>query len=116
MAIPELGQFITADLEGIDLLDEFVIVRLDSDGSRRVLDDDTIRLGTGRPTWADARDFRLGFWPDSPIVFWGPLNDVISLRSALGRAASDGWYLPYPPADGVAIYPVEEPVNQVPSY
>ena len=23
-------------------------------------------------------------------------------------------YLPYPPADGVAVYPVEEPVNQVP--
>ena len=28
--------------------------------------------------------------------------------------ARDGWYLPYPPADGVAVYPVEEPVNQVP--
>ena len=39
---------------------------------------------------------------------------MISLQSALGRAARDGWYLPYPPADGVAVYPVEEPVNQVP--
>ena len=74
MAIPELGQFITADLDDIDLPQEYVIVRLASDGSRRVIDDDTIRLVTPRrkPTWADARDFHLGFWPDSPIVFWGP--------------------------------------------
>ena len=114
MAIPELGQFITADLDDIDLLDEFVIVRLASDGSRRVVDDDTIRLGPGSPTWVDARDFRLGFWPDSPIVFWGPDTAVISLTSALIRAGRNGWYLPYPPADGVAVYPVEEPVNQVP--
>ena len=62
----------------------------------------------------EARDFWLGYWPDSPIVFWGPNSDVISLDSALYRAARDGWYLPYPPADGVAVYPVEEPVNQVP--
>ena len=115
MAIPYLGQFITADLEGIDLPDVFVIVRLASDGSRRVIDDGGIRVvDPGLPTWEVARDFYLGFWPDTPIVFWGPDGDVISLDSALGRAASDGWYLPYPPADGVAVYPVEEPVNQVP--
>ena len=114
MAIPELGQFITADLDDIDLSQEHVIVRLASDGSRRILDANTIRTSPSLPTWEDIRDVRLGFWPDSPIVFWGPLNDVISLNSALIRAGRDGWYLPYPPADGIAVYPVEEPVNQVP--
>ena len=37
MAIPELGQFITADLDDIGLPQEYVIVRLASDGSRRVI-------------------------------------------------------------------------------
>ena len=114
MALPALGQFITADLEDIDLTNEVVIVRLSSDGSRRVIDDGSMKIATGTPTWEAARDFYLGFWPDSPIVFWGLNNAVISLDSALYRAARDGWYLPYPPADGVPVYPVEEPVNQVP--
>ena len=35
-------------------------------------------------------------------------------HNALGFAARDGWYLPYPPADGIAIVPVPAPVNQVP--
>ena len=26
----------------------------------------------------------------------------------------NGWYLPYPPADGIAVVPTEAPVNQVP--
>ena len=115
MAIPALGQFITADLDDIDLVDEFIIVRLASDGSRRVIGDDTIRVVPPTvPTWEVARDFYLGFWPDSPIVFWGPNQAVTSLQTALEYAPRDGKYLPYPPADGIAVYPVEEPVNQVP--
>ena len=114
MALPGLGQLITANLEGIDLTGEYVIVRLASNGSRRVVDDHTIRIGTTNTTWELARDFWLGYWPDSPIVFWGINGAVSSLDSALYRAARDGWYLPYPPADGIAVYPVEEPVNQVP--
>ena len=72
MAIPALGQFITADLDGIDLpqmnlssfgwhpMDHGVLSMMVRSG-----------LAPGTPTWESARDFYLGFWPDSPIVFWG---------------------------------------------
>ena len=35
-------------------------------------------------------------------------------HNALINAGRNGWYLPYPPADGIAIVPTEAPVNQVP--
>ena len=39
----------------------------------------------------------------------------MDLSNLLNRiAARDGWYLPYPPADGIAIAPVEDPPNQIP--
>ena len=97
-----------------------VVVRLAADGSRRVVDHNTIQLGIPLAVTLGqlARDFwrrRTGL--TLPSCFWGlewGSDPRCKAPCIAPLAARDGWYLPYPPADGVAVYPVFEPVNQVP--
>ena len=48
-----------------------------------------------------------------PLVLWGASAGA-GLSNLLTRQRVYGWYLPYPPADGIAIAPVEDPPNQIP--
>ena len=45
-------------------------------------------------------------------MFWGA--DASGYQRLLTAAVDNGWYLPYPPLDGIRIPPTEEPVNQIP--
>ena len=52
---------------------------------------------------------------DQTSSFGVRTTSQVSLNSDLSHAIADGnRYLPYPPADGIAVFPVEEAVNQVP--
>lgn len=106
---PFLGQEVTpttdVDLEGVT----YLIARLSPDGSRRVIERYTARISNTNLTWAAVRDFWIDRWEGDPIVFWG--IDIQVISNALRTAGREGWYLPYPPADGIAIVPVPDPVN-----
>ena len=108
---PYLGQLVEADTE-VDLGGvSYYAVRLAPDGSRRILDDSLAALN--RSTWPEERARRLEWAEGDPLVLWGA-SAVVPLTTPLGAAARLGWYLPYPPADGIAIAPVEDPPNQIP--
>ena len=112
MTAPYLGQIFDADTVGVELgTEDWIIVRLDPSGSRLILDVRLAGLSANYPTWEDIRDFWIGFWDNDPIMFWG-LNDP-PLRLAIERGEGTQ-YMPYPPADGIAVRPVDEPPNQVP--
>ena len=103
--LPTLGQLLTATTDvTVDQLYE--LVRLDVDGSRRV---------TERHHFAplSSIDRTLELYGPNPLIFWGP-GDLPGIHNALHYAGINGWYLPYPPADGIATVPTEAPVNQVP--
>ena len=103
--LPILGQSITPATDvTVDVEYNFIV--LDEDGSRRMT-----RRGVFGPTTvagniAEVQDGK-------PAVFWGP-HDSSDLATKLSAGARLGWYLPYPPEDGIAIVPVEAVVNQVP--
>ena len=85
------------------------IVFLDPDGSRRILShygQALVPIG-GERTNILARD--------GPSVYWGPSSGSqvpAGLSSAIAQAKGYH-FLPYPPADGIAILPTPEPVNQI---
>ena len=82
------------------------LVQLDPDGSRRILD----YLGFSGS--AEARTDVLARY--GPTVYWGPQGGPpvpAGLNSAIAQAKGYH-FLPYPPADGIAILPTPEPVNQ----
>ena len=104
---PYLGQFITETTEVTVPFTTAVLV-LDRDGSRRIV----------MHTLADSGEFyhwhtqreRLGVRADgAPMVFWG-----VSNAPQLYNGLHPGKYLPYPPADGIAVPAVDDPVNPVP--
>ena len=103
--LPTLGQLITPTTD-VSVEQDYEIVILDVDGSRRVIlrDHFAPRSTVNRV---------LEIYGPNPIVFWGT-EDFPVMHNALHYAAVNGWYLPYPPADGIAIVPTEAPVNQVP--
>ena len=108
---PYLGQFIYADTE-VDLGGvSYYLVRLASDGSRLILDSNLAALN--RSTWPERRASLLEWAEGDPLVLWGASAGV-GLTTHFHNAARNGWYLPYPPADGIAIAPVENPPNQIP--
>ena len=112
MTAPALGLIFDAETVGVELgTEDWIIVRLAPDGSRRIVDVDVMELSVSYPTWEERRDFRLGLWPNTPIMFWGTLDDPLHAAIRRGRITH---YMPYPPADGIAVVPVEEPPNQVP--
>ena len=103
--LPTLGQLITPETDVTLEDDDYLFVALDEDGSRRVV---------GRGLFSDSSTVeRVIEAFGTNVVFWGPDN-IGDLFTALGAAARLGYYLPYPPADGIAIFPVAEAVNQVP--
>ena len=102
--LPTLGQLITPDTD-VAVDETYLFAVLDEDGSRRVVGEGFFSSTTTVERVIEVRGLN--------VVFWGP-NNIGGLTGALNRAARDGWYLPYPPADGIAVFPVEEPVNQVP--
>ena len=102
--LPTLGQLITPETD-VTVTEDYLLAVLDDDGSRRVVD---------RGTFIDTSTVeRIIEVYGSNVVFWGPDN-ISGLYTAIGIAVRDGHYLPYPPADGIAVFPVEEAVNQVP--
>ena len=104
--LPTLGQLITPTTD-VTVDQNYEIAVLDSDGSRRVVSE-----GPLPPTVTVERNAEV--YGPTPLVFWGPgdLPGIHATRSTMPHA--NGWYLPYPPADGIAIVPTEAPVNQVP--
>ena len=99
-AIPSLGTIMTADtVVGADA-DLFYLLDLAPNGSRRI-ELLTIRDG---PSWVRDKDFLLDSHDE--LVAWGAITVVRVSDLPIGH------YLPYPPADGVAIAAQEEPVNQ----
>ncbi len=83
------------------------IVHLDPDGSRRI---HNYSGYTGAPEHLTSV-LALGL----PIIYWGPSYGS-QMPAGLGTALykHKGYvFLPYPPADGIAILPTHEPVNQV---
>ena len=109
---PYLGQFVNTDTE-VDLSVSYYLVQLAPDGSRRILDEGLAMTDRLRTTWPEVRADILERAGGNPLVLWGPDADV-DLSNLLGLAGLNGWYLPYPPADGIAIAPVEDPPNQIP--
>ena len=105
---PTLGQFIDADTV-VDLPVNYYVARLTPDGARRVVD---YTVALSFYTLEDALERLLAWAEGDPIVFWGTFDR--DLQTALNRAPENGWYLPYPPTDGIAILPVEDPPNQIP--
>ena len=103
--LPTLGQLITLTTD-VTVDQSYEIAVLDSDGSRRVLARHHFSTTTTVERVLEA------FGP-TPLVFWGP-GDSQEIHTTLSAAGREGWYLPYPPADGIAIVPTEAPVNQVP--
>ena len=103
--LPTLGQLITPDTD-VTVDETYLTVALDDDGSRRI-----VGSGTFSTSATVERVIEVS---GSNVVFWGPREAVNGLSSALIGARIEGHYLPYPPADGIAIFPVEERVNQVP--
>ena len=103
--LPTLGQLITPTTD-VTVDRSYELVLLDRDGSRRVL---------GRHHYAPLSTTAgvIEAYGSGPIVFWGP-HKFPDPHNALHYAGINGWYLPYPPADGIAIVPTEAPVNQVP--
>lgn len=84
-----------------------IAVYLDKDGSRRITN--ALRL---RP--ANFLNVRASLATKGhPVVFWGLADGPSSVMSAL-RGGLNYEFLPYPPADGVAIPSQIEPVNQIP--
>ena len=103
--LPTLGQLITPETD-VTVDETYLLAVLDDDGSRRVIGDGGIfSIGTTVERVIEVNG--------SNVVFWGP-NNIPGLKGAIYAAIHDGYYLPYPPADGIAVFPVEEPVNQVP--
>lgn len=85
------------------------IVRLAPDGSRRVIDSRQMTA-----PWAYGNhEFIIGWGEGDPLVVWDGYDS--DLHRYFTAAAREGnYYLPYAPADGIAIPPVQEHVNNVP--
>ena len=104
--LPTLGQLITPETDVTLEDDDYLLAVLDDDGSRRIVRRGLFSQGSTVERVIEAFG--------TNVVFWGPDN-IPGLFSALSHAVVDGnRYLPYPPADGIAIPPVLEAVNQVP--
>ena len=99
--LPALGTILTADTVIGTVAPSFYFVDLAGDGSRRV-EYKSIRDGR---SWARDEDVLLERHHE--IVFWGATG--VNIGSSDLRV---GEYLPYPPADGIAIATQVEPVNQ----
>ena len=65
-------------------------------------------------TWPEVRADKLERAEGDPLVLWGATAEVNLSTPLSNGIVYDGWYLPYPPADGIAIAPVEDPPNQIP--
>ena len=111
MTAPYLGQMFDADTVGVTLgSDDWLIVRLDPDGSRRIVHASNMFLGSTYPTWEGLRDFWLDLWDNDPIMFWGEWEARFGNRI---RAGAGTQFMPYPPADGIPVEPVDDPPNQI---
>ena len=111
MTAPYLGQIFDADTVGVELgTEDWIIVRLQSNGSRGIVDVHYSGLSSNRPTWAAYRDYWLDKWDYAPIMFWGLYTHAVLRPIERGEGSE---YMPYPPADGIAVEPVEDPPNQV---
>ena len=112
MTAPYLGQIFDADTVDVTLgTTQYLIVRLAPDGSRRAIDAVRVDLGSSTPTWEVARDLWLGRWNNDPAMFWGEYDSFFRDRI---RAGAGNQFMPYPPADGIPVEPVDDPVNQIP--
>ena len=102
IAAPSLGAVMTADTVLDPTQGGLFVIALDADGSRRIVEPSVI-TGRNYATRVPAYLARHPVW-----VFWGSAEDTtLSSHDFLA-----GSYLPYPPADGVAIASQTEPVNQ----
>ena len=111
MATPYLGQLVAPNPD-TELDQNYYFVRLDTDGSRRILSRSRTISGE---TWADVVAGAERVFPGIPVVMWGPtVGAPEGLSNALFYANDLGQYLPYPAADGIQTFPVDEPVNQLP--
>ena len=95
---------------GVTLDKEYLIVRLNPDGSRRIVDATNMRLVPNYPTWEEIRDFRLGLWDNAPAMFWGEWDSDLARDIRRGAGIQ---FMPYPPADGLYVPPVDDPPNQI---
>ena len=102
-SIPALGTILTADTVVAADSPTFYILELALDGSRRI-EARTVRDG---PSWVRDKDILLERY--RMMVVWGPSGGPDRLHT---NDLTIGDYLPYPPADGVAIPAQYEPVNQ----
>ena len=102
MAFAPLGTFVTEELTVPSGIEVFNVVHLDQDGSRRIVG----YSSSYGDRWDHERGRTQIIAAGLPAVIWGPITvlGAGSLRT--------GQYLPYPPADGVAIPAQEDPVNQ----
>ena len=112
MATPYLGQLVAVSPD-TELDQSYITVILDPDGSRQIHRSSFTLPGE---TWATLVESFERVLPDNPVVLWGPASGpgAAELDSALGMAVRSGWYLPYPPADGIPTFPVEDSPNQIP--
>ena len=97
--LPMLGQLITPTTD-VTVDKGYEIAILDSDGSRRVIRSEHFE------TTSTVESVLRAYGP-TPIVFWGPDSDP--LHGDLAHASREGWYLPYPPASGIAIHTNRSP-------
>ena len=100
MPAPALGTEVSLDLVVDADSPNFYILHLDPDGSRRIIE----RNSTGGDYWERGKERIVG--DGLPAVTWGLVTDLTEIQLRMSH------YLPYPPADGVAIPAQEEPVNQ----
>ena len=77
------------------------VIGIRRDGTRQV--NDSLQF-TGGST-VDEPLMRVAF-PDSIAIFWGP--------ASVETLSRGGWFLPYPPSDGIPIPMSHDPVNQLP--
>ena len=101
--VPPLGTALTADTVVAADSPSFWVLELALDDSRRI----QVRLAHNGVSWPRDKDIMLERYHN--LVVWGPLNGDDALHV---NSLTVGDYLPYPPADGVAIPAQEEPVNQ----
>ena len=110
MATPFLNQLLQIIPEA-EFDQDYILVNLDPDGSRRILRSSIANSGQD---WVELVERFQRVFPSVPVVLWGPLTGNSDLRNALLRADNLGQYLPYPAADGIATFPVDDEVNQIP--
>ena len=101
-AVPVLGTVLTLDTVVAADVPGFLLIAMDSDGSRRIVDR-SAASGRNLGSKLSALLAKADHWE-----VWGPTPES-------GLSYQDfpsGHYLPYPPADGVAVAGQEDPVNQ----